>query len=146
MWGGSWLHAAAWCQAAGQGLPQLAALDGEEKQPKPLWLPPAPRTTRPSNNPGSRPFSGKQTRGPFVPRNIQVFRSFSGLARSAVCSWLAQNAQVLKYSSGFGRDGGVCMYVCVGGMRVCVCVFQGNKSTDFHLVLCSPAHLGEGPP
>ena len=62
-----------------------------------------------------------------------------------MCSWLAQNARVLKYSSGFGWDGGVCMYVCVGGYA-CVCVFQGNKSIDFHLVLCSPAHLGEGPP
>ena len=56
-----------------------------------------------------------------------------------MCSWFAQNAQVLKYSSGFGWDEGVC--VCV-----CVCVFQGNKNIDFRLILCSPVHLGEGPP
>ena len=51
---------------AGHGLPQLAALDREEKEQKPFPLPPAPRTTWPSNNPGPRPFSGKQTQGPFV--------------------------------------------------------------------------------
>lgn len=41
---------------------------------------------------------------PFVPGNIQVSRSLSGLARNAVCSWLEQNVLVLKYSFGLDRD------------------------------------------
>lgn len=120
------------CQGAVRGSHSRHwALEGGEAQTLPA--PPAP-ARRPSDNPAP---------GPFVPWNMQVFRSFSGRARAEL------NAVVLQHSSGFGRGrrracvhAHVCACVCKRAQTcvrvqtcvhkcvcMCRCVLQTNKTT-----------------